>query len=193
VRLFVAAYPPAAALDDLAERIADLHVGRAAAAGVNSRLSARSLWHVTLAFLGDVDDSRCDDVAAALTSGADAFEHAPPTLRLAGGGTFGRGRFTTLWVGLGGAVDELKTLAGTVRAELRRARISYDHKPFRAHMTLARPGTRLTQTEIDDDVASLCTYSGPEWPLLELALVQSHLGPKPTHDILHTAPLGTHR
>jgi len=190
VRLFVAAYPPAAAFDDLAEKIADLHVGRAAAAGVNSRLSARPLWHVTLAFLGDVDDSRCDDAADAITRAAHGFEQAPPTLRLAGGGTFGRGRYTTLWVGLGGDGVDLKTIAGTVRAELRRARISYDHKPFRAHMTLARPGTRLTRPEIDNDVASLATYSGPEWTLSEVSLVQSHLGPNPTHDILHVARLG---
>ncbi len=188
MRLFVAAYPPAAALDDLALRISGLRIGQAAAAGVNARLAARPLWHVTVAFLGDVDEKRRDAAIAAVDLAAQETD-ALPILRLGGGGTFGRGNFTTLWVGLAGDVAGLESLAGTVRAKLRRTRVQYDRKPFRAHLTIARPGKRLPRDQVDADVAALATYAGPTWPLTELVLVESHQGPHPSHAPLHRAPL----
>jgi RNA 2',3'-cyclic 3'-phosphodiesterase len=188
VRLFVAAYPPAAALDDLAVRIDDLRVGKAAASGVNARLAARPLWHLTVAFLGDVNEERRDATVAAVDRAAVESD-ALPTLRLAGGGTFGRGNFTTMWVGLAGDVAGLQSLAGTVRAKLRRAHVHYDRKPFRPHLTIARPGQRLPRDQIDADIEALATYAGPTWPLTELILVESHQGPHPTHVPLHRAPL----
>ena len=189
MRLFVAAYPPTAALDDLATRVDGLRVGRAATAGVNARLAARPLWHLTVAFLGDVDERRQDAAAAAVDRAAVEADGLP-MLRLAGGGTFGRGNFTTMWVGLAGDVDSLESLAGTVRAKLRRAHVRYDRKPFRAHLTIARPGQRLPRDQIDADVEALATYTGPTWPLTEMILVESHQGPHPTHVPLHRAELG---
>jgi len=188
VRLFVAAYPAAAALDNLALRVEGLRIGQAATAGVNTRLAARPLWHVTVAFLGDVDEER-QDAAAAAVDRAAAETDGQPMLRLAGGGTFGRGNFTTMWVGLAGDVASLQSLAGTVRAKLRRAHLRYDRKPFRPHLTIARPGQRLPRNQIDEDIAELSTYAGPSWPVTELVLVQSHQGPHPTHVPLHRAPL----
>jgi len=190
VRLFVAAYPPDAALDHLGERIATLHIGTAVSVGVNPRVASRALWHVTLAFLGEVAEER-RDVAVRAVESAAAGDHPRPRLRLAGGGTFGRGRFTTMWVGVGGDVAGLQSLAGTVRAELRRARLPFDRKPFRAHLTLARPGARLPRPDIVDDVASLAAYAGPEWTLTTIALVESHLGPKPRHEVVASANLAT--
>jgi RNA 2',3'-cyclic 3'-phosphodiesterase len=188
VRLFVAAYPSAAALDDLAVRIGGLHIGRAATDGINARLAARRLWHTTIAFLGEMDEKRRDAAIAALDIAVGEGE-AAPTLRLAGGGTFGRGNFVTLWVGLAGDVVGLQSLAGTVRAKLRRAHVPFDRKPFRPHLTIARPGRRLPAEQIDADVATLTTYAGPTWPVTELVLVQSHSGPHPTHVPLHRARL----
>jgi 2'-5' RNA ligase len=188
VRLFVAAYPSAAALDDLAIQIDTLHVGRAADNGINARLAARALWHVTVAFLGDVDDKRSDAAVVALDRAAGECGSAP-TLRLAGGGTFGRGNFVTLWVGLAGDVADLQSLAGTVRAKFRRAHVPFDRKPFRPHLTLARPGRRLPAEQIAADVEALATYAGPSWPVTELVLVQSHQGPNPTHVPLHQTQL----
>lgn len=188
MRLFVAAYPSAAALDDLAVRIGDLHVGRAAADGINARLAARPLWHLTTAFLGEVDEKRRDAAIAALDAGVGEGGTAP-IVRLAGGGTFGRGNFVTLWVGLAGDVVGLQSLAGTVRGKLRRAHLPFDRKPFQPHLTIARPGRRLPAEHIDADVATLTTYLGPTWPLTELVLVQSHQGPHPTHVPVHRAQL----
>jgi 2'-5' RNA ligase len=78
------------------------------------------------------------------------------------------------------------SLGSAVRRALRRARLPYDPKPFRPHLTLARPGDRV---DVRADVAELTGYRGPEWPVEEIHLVRSHLGPKPTYDRLATIPL----
>ena len=53
MRLFVAVEPPAEALDQLAAFTAGLEVVR-----TGTRVTARHLWHVTLAFLGEVPEER---------------------------------------------------------------------------------------------------------------------------------------
>jgi 2'-5' RNA ligase len=189
VRLFVAAYPPENACADLAATVDRLAVGRAADQGVNARLAARANWHVTLAFLGEVPDERLDDVRAALVAAVARWraKQAPTQLRLGGGGRFGRGRFTVLWVGLRGDVGPLAALATAVRKELKRARLPYDPKPFRPHLTLARPGDRV---DVRGDVAALKAYEGPPWTAEAVRLVRSHLGPHPTYDTLAEVGLG---
>jgi 2'-5' RNA ligase len=184
VRLFVAAYPPASACDDLEERLAGLAVARAAASGVNTRLARRETWHVTLAFLGDVDDERA---AAAAEAVQRAAAGPPVELRLAGGGRFGRGRFTVLWAGVSG--DGLDDLSRRVRRELRKSRVPYDNRPFRPHLTVARPGDKLDRDAIEADRAVLAAYRGPAWPITEVRLMRSHLGPRPTYDRLGGWPL----
>jgi RNA 2',3'-cyclic 3'-phosphodiesterase len=200
VRLFIAAYPPAEAVADLTAQVGRLHIGAAAARGVNVRLTAAETLHVTLAFLGDVDDSRLPDVTRALGRAEQAWhrrpggpgspdEVRPPRVRLAGGGRFGRRQFTLLWIGLAGDVAALRTLNLAIRRELRRARLPYDERPFRPHVTLARPGDRVTAAEVDEDRRVLDGYLGPSWPVAEMLLMRSHLGPKPTYDRLAAWPL----
>ena len=183
----MAAYPPDEVADHLAARIAQLHVGRAAADGVNTRLTSATTWHVTLVFLGEVREHRLDDVRTAVgvaIGGAVADGRPPPILRVAGGGHFGRGNFTVLWAGLTGDVPLLTELALGVRRALRRARVPYDEKPPRPHLTLARPGGRLPPTDIAADIAALDGYAGPQWTVDRVRLMRSHLGPKPTYDEL---------
>jgi RNA 2',3'-cyclic 3'-phosphodiesterase len=192
VRLFGAVYPSPAACADLGLAVDALAVGRAAAAGTNTRLAGRPNWHLTVAFLGDVPEERLGDVRTAFdhaVSGWGKDSDAPPRLRLAGGGRFGRGRFTVLWVGVGGEVGRMAALGRTVRRQLRRARLPYDEKPMRPHLTLARPGDRLDPEAIAGDVAALNAYEGPWWTADELVLVSSHLGPKPSYDRLASWPL----
>ncbi|MEQ4301625.1 2'-5' RNA ligase family protein [Plantactinospora sp. B6F1] len=216
MRLFVAVYPPPEALDDIVAQTRRLRIGAAADAGINVRLAARSNLHVTVAFLGEVPDDRLPAVAEALSRAVALWHHPPvrrrrsaerrpapvervgepqcarqraPRLQFGGGGRFGRGRFTVLWVGLLGEVDALRRLAATVRRELRRSKVPFDVRPLRPHLTLARPGDRLDRDSLDEDLRTLDGYLGPSWPATELVLVRSHLGPRPTYDRLATWPL----
>jgi len=187
MRLFVAAYPPAEVCDHLERRLEDLQVTVAAGQGVNTRLARRDNWHVTLVFLGEVPEQRSADVPEAIQRAVGGWRAAAlgaPELRLAGGGRFGRGRFTILWVGLDGEREALGRLSQHVRRELKRDRLPYDTKPFKPHVTLARPGDRLDRAAVEADRAVLAGYRGPAWSVDTVELVRSHLGPKPRYEHL---------
>ena len=261
MRLFVAVYPPSPAVADLAHFVASLRVGRAAAAGVNTRLARPETYHLTLAFLGEVPDERLADVETAIGSAVEPrtpattrrrratgptrlAEHAdeprpheaqsdrpthpaaavsypgdavtgsrqltrsgggrvresetpsdrrdppqPPAspaaeLALAGGGRFGRGAFTLMWVGVTGDLDPMRALHRTLRRELKRARLPYDDRPWKPHLTIARPGDRIPRADVEADKADLNAYEGPRWPVRELLLMRSNPGPQPTYERL---------
>jgi len=195
MRLFVAVYPPEKVIAHTTAAIGELSIGRAAASGVNVRLARHDQLHVTLVFLGEVPDARQDDAEAAVRAGVARWSRdrdgtGPPALRLAGGGRFGRGRFTILWLGLRGDVPALRELARDVRRELRRTRLPFDDKPFKPHLTIARPGDRVPAEAVSEDLSALAGYESPQWTAGDLVLVRSHLGPKPRYDHLATVPLG---
>ncbi|MFG1915769.1 RNA 2',3'-cyclic phosphodiesterase [Micromonospora sp. NPDC048898] len=178
MRLFVAVYPPSESVGHLGARVARLRVGAASAAGTDVRLADPAHLHVTVGFLGDVEAARLVEVRSALGLAAEGFRagrHALARLRLGGGGRFGQGRSTVLWVGLRGEVEALHVLAGLVRSRLRQARLPCDARPFRPHLTVARPGDRMDPADVEADRAALDDYQGPEWPATELLLVRSRL------------------
>ncbi|SIR22304.1 RNA 2',3'-cyclic phosphodiesterase [Micromonospora avicenniae] len=192
MRLFVAVNPPADVVADLTTQVARLRIGAAAAAGTNVRLADPAHAHLTLAFLGDVEEARLVEVESSLGLAAQWFREsrdAAPRLRLGGGGRFGENRFTILWVDVRGEVEAIATLARLIRSRLRSARLPYDEKPFRAHLTIARPGDRMAETDIEADRVTLDGYLGPEWPAAELLLMRSHPGPRPRYDRLAAWPL----
>ncbi|MET7861852.1 RNA 2',3'-cyclic phosphodiesterase [Micromonospora taraxaci] len=180
MRLFVAVYPRPESVDHLTARVTRLRVAAAAATGVNVRLAEPADLHVTLAFLGDVEAARLVEVESALGLAVESFRddrNAAPRLGLGGGGRFGQGRSTVLWVGLRGEVEALHALARLIRSRLRHAGLPYDEKPFRPHLTIARPGDRMDLADIEAD---LDDYQGPEWPAAELLLMRSHLDSRPS-------------
>ncbi len=192
MRLFVAVYPPRPAVDDLTAQVARLKVGAATAAGINVRLADPGNAHLTMAFLGDVEEARLVDVESALGLAAETFRDGRDSslrLRLGGGGSFGRGRFTVLWVDVQGDVDGLAVLARLIRFGLRRSKLPHDEKKFRAHLTIARPGDRIDRADVLADREALHDYRGPEWPAEELVLVRSHPGPRPSYDRLAAWPI----
>lgn len=170
VRLFAGLYPPEEACAHLAAHVSTLHLSAA-----DARPTPRAQWHVTVVFLGEVPDARLPDVQTALKSSSGGT--TPVRLRIAGGGRFG----TILWAGLSGDVDHVAALGESARRELSRARLPFDDRPFRPHLTLARPGDRLDPRTIEADRAALDTYEGPEWTATHLRLMRSQLGPTPVY------------
>jgi RNA 2',3'-cyclic 3'-phosphodiesterase len=179
LRLFVAAYPPEEAVEHLRELVSGrLALGQPQPPGRSLRLTRPDTWHVTLAFLGEVADKRAGAAVKALM----ATPKPSLKVRIAGGGKFGRGRFTTVWAGLHGDVAALGDLATATQRAIRRARLPYDDKPFKAHLTLARPADRLAPEALAADLAALAAYEGPQWTVDDVRLVRSYLGPEPRYE-----------
>jgi RNA 2',3'-cyclic 3'-phosphodiesterase len=122
---------------------------------------------------------------------APAVAVAPPmTLRLAGGGRFGSLRRPQVaWTGLDGDVEPLVQLAARLAAVARRLGLPVEDRAFRPHLTLGRwrPGRPADGGLID----RLAAYRGPDWPVTEVRLWESHLGPKPTYETVAAWPLTT--
>ncbi len=181
VRAFVALAPPAEALAELEAAVAPL---RAAHPGL--RWTPPVQWHLTLAFLGEVDEGVLPPLGGRLSRAAR--RHPPPSLALAGGGRFGD---RVLWTGVHGEVDRVRGLAASVAAAARRCRIAVDDRPFRPHLTLARG---RDGADLRPAVAPLAGFAGSAWTADALHLFRSRLGAGPggtaAHDVVGTWPLG---
>ena len=172
MRAFIALELPAAFADEVA-RLARV-LGTACA----GRFVPAGSHHLTLAFLGEVDEAGTRAAMGALEAacaGAGPVALAPDGL-----GTFGSGRATTLWLGVR-ASDELVLLAARVRAELAARGLAYDEKPFRPHVTLARRA-RLPHAPLGD-----LAFPRPDGAR-HVTLFRSILGPdgaryKPLHTV----------
>lgn len=129
MRTFIALELPTDFADDVAA------MARRLSASLEGRFLDRSTYHLTLAFLGDIDDAEAARAMDALDAAcADA---APVPLAPDGLGKFGRPADATLWLGL--APDPaLLALAERVREELAARDLPFDPKPFRPHITLGR-------------------------------------------------------
>lgn len=172
-RLFCAVDPPDDARAHLAAAVTALH-----GTPGEPRWSAPERWHLTLLFLGAVPADLVPDVVTAL--GPVAGSVPPLRLRLAGGGRFGsRRRPQVAWIGLDGDLPVLTDLAAELAAAARRLRLPVEDRPFRPHLTVGR--WRPGQPADGDLIDRLSAYRGPVWPVREVRLMESFLGPKPRH------------
>ena len=142
---------------------------------------------MTLQFLGQVPA----EVAARLADAVEpAVAAAPPmSLQVAGAGTFGsRRRPAVCWAGLAGDVVPLTALADRLGAAVAPLGIRVEDRPFRAHLTVGRwrPGSPADAALAD----RLAGHRGPVWPVPEVVLWRSHLGPTPTYERLAAWPVG---
>jgi 2'-5' RNA ligase len=145
-------------------------------------------WHLTLAFYGEVDDTKVDRLQEGLVRASERT--SPFGVRLASAGTFPRQstRARVLWIGLDGDVDAMRRLADRCAGAGRRARIALDDRKFRPHLTLAR--ARRETVDAGGIVDRLASYSSPWWTVTSIRLVHSHLGAVVRHETLRELALG---
>ncbi|TNM64132.1 RNA 2',3'-cyclic phosphodiesterase [Streptomyces sp. NP160] len=181
MRLFVSLEPPLDATQPVADAVAEL--GRVP--GV--RWSPPSRWHVTLAFLGELDDDDVRRLLPPLRSAAAAT--GPVRLRLAGTGTFGT---SVLWAGVTGDVERLAALAAGVADAARAAGVAIEERAYRPHVTLARAAGRGgagALGQLADQLADqLIGARGPTWTATGARLVRSHTSDG-RYEVLEHLPL----
>jgi RNA 2',3'-cyclic 3'-phosphodiesterase len=182
MRLFVAITPPTAALDELAAATAPLRDD-----WPQLRWTDRRTWHVTLAFLGQVDEQASARLAAQLASAARTNDAL--SLSVAGSGAFpGAATARVLWAGISGNSDGLDALAAAVTDGACKAGAPPpgDGKGFAPHLTLAH--CRRT-ADLRSVVEALAGYSGMPWAASEIHLIRSLLRARPRYEVIGTWPL----
>lgn len=187
----MAVLPPQEALDALGRVVGEVR-GMPGADGL--RWTEPAGWHLTLAFLGQVDATLLPALDERL--GRACRRYGPYELRLGGGGRFGD---RTLWAGAQGDLVGIARLAGAVRGASRKAGApAAEEHGFHPHLTLARarhPG----QARLKPLAEHLGGYQGPPWTADTVALVRSHPprpgvpGAQPRYEARRTWPLGRRR
>jgi 2'-5' RNA ligase len=158
---------------------APLRAGRA-----DLRWTSRELWHITLAFLGEVGEERLGRLMPRLERAAR--RHLAFGLSVAGAGAFpGPARANVLWSGLSGDRKALGELAMSVSAGARRAGAPPpdERRRYRPHVTLAR--CRMP-ADVRSIVDNLSDYQGPAWTAEEIYLIRSTPGGQPRYETLGT-------
>lgn len=176
-----------------------------------------ALWHVTLAFLGEVPDQVLPELHVRLSRAASRY--TPMTLSFSGAGAFpSPARARIFWLGLTAdpermadpgrmanpadperteqtparrrrpGLESLKRLAASVAAGAQRAGAGEaDRKPFHPHLTLARA---RPGDDLRSLVDSMRSFNGLGWQAEAVHLVRSHLGPHVRYEPLSAYPLG---
>ncbi|EGJ50290.1 RNA 2',3'-cyclic phosphodiesterase [Desulfocurvibacter africanus] len=130
-------------------------------------------WHMTLKFLGEVDEELARDVGQALAG----LCLTPFTLQAAGAGFFPNLRKPRVfWVGLARGGEECAQWAAMVEDAMEPLGFAREERDFRPHLTLAR----VKEARRDDWAALMRDADREEWPAVRvegLVLWQSKLGP----------------
>ena len=130
--------------------------------------------HLTLEFLGDVDDDRVPAVCSALD--AVVARHPPFTMTTGGAGQFPiQARPRVLWIGLTGGLREIGLLASDVERSCMPLGFPLPTRPFRGHVTIGRVRSPRGVARIVSAMHAASASFGV-WPVGEIVLYRSHLG-----------------
>ena len=125
-RLFIAIDLPKPVCWQLGQLVAD------APRGVRPVRPAQ--LHLTLHFLGDVEDETCPALQEAIA----CVRHEPFAIEIRGTGVFPpRGRPTVLWAGVADSAP-LTALHAALAAAIESCGLPVEHRPYVPHVTLAR-------------------------------------------------------
>ena len=182
MRLFVALNPPPHALAELEAAVAPLRPD-----WPELRWTGPDRWHVTLAFLGEVDEGKLDELAIRL--GRAAGRHPALELTIGRSGAFpNTKKARVLITRIEGDQPALAALAASVAAGARRAGAPPpdEGRKYQPHLTLAR--TRQP-TDLAELIGRLEDFRGTSWPAAKIHLIRSHSGPKTWYEPLASWPL----
>ncbi|MGA1662509.1 MAG: RNA 2',3'-cyclic phosphodiesterase [Candidatus Nanopelagicales bacterium] len=193
MRLFVGIVPSPEAISHAAGA-----VDRIASTTPDMRWVPSERWHVTLAFLGEVDPDRVPELTSRLDHVAVAHEPIEG-LCLDGSGSFPG----VLWLGVGNAAEQtagnprfsavtrLGGLADAIQREMPKAGVHLESRPWQPHLTVGRwrPSPRR-EGAARDAARSLADYAGPGFSIDEVRLVESMTDPEPEYRDVHVVRLG---
>lgn len=176
IRTFVSIPVPVTAETEALRR--DLRI-----AGI--RPSPPEQTHITLKFVGDIDQSKSDRLVRCVEQAIQDI--APFDLRVHGLGAFPNIRNpSVVWMGADPS-DILSDLSERIGTSLSTAGFRFDDKPFKAHVTVARcrdsrPSAQLFERYADTEFSdSVCK---------EVLVMRSVLGPSGAkHSVISRVPL----
>lgn len=133
--------------------------------------------HLTMIFLGYVDEDKIDDIKEKVNLVVQRFSIFQT--RLNGIGVFPNWRKPrVIWIGLGGEIERLSTLREELQTELKVLGFKPEKRPFAPHLTIGRfKGLLDRDEELKSILDRYHDLSGDLQYLNELVLFKSDLKP----------------
>ena len=170
IRTFIAVDIP----DEIRERIAAFQDGLKQYRADVKWVRPASI-HLTLKFLGDVEEKWIEEVANAVQKATRGTE--PFSVSVCGTGTFPNDRRPrVLWIGVEQGVEKLKTLALKIDETLSELGFEKEKRAYSAHLTLGRV---RSPNRIASTVESMHTlgFDGGTFDVGEIFVMKSDLKP----------------
>lgn len=162
-------------------------------AGADVKWVDKDNIHLTLKFLGEIDETKCEKVKSALDEIAKDFR--PFELSLKDIGAFPNIEFPrVIWVGLDKGAKESTEIAEKIDAALSKIRFQEETRPFAAHLTIGRVRSSKNKEALKEKIQSYTPDPKPhtlnpipyEQLITSIILFQSTLTPKgPIYTKLH--------
>jgi 2'-5' RNA ligase len=148
------------------------------------RVAPKENWHLTLRFLGHIDEVTCERFVGALST---SDLGAPFKISLAGLGAFPRtSRATVLWIGVDMGAAGLANLAAVCEEAAQDAGLDPEDRPFHPHLTLSRIRPPVNVESRVTEYRS----KGLSWRCDAIVVYESHPGRGGVHyEPLETMPL----
>ena len=163
---------------------------RFAATGADVKWVESGLFHVTLKFLGDVEQQDIVDVCRAVQK---AVQEIPPfEIRVLGAGAFPNTKIPrTIWLGVERGAEELATLFQAVEKAMVAIGFAPEIKPFSPHVTLGRirkPNAALK--DLGELIEQAPRYDAGKSYITQVDVMASELTRKgPLYSVLALCPL----
>jgi 2'-5' RNA ligase len=172
MRLFVALEVPEPVRREVARRVAGLRDRLPRARWVDT-----SIIHLTLLFLGQVEEAKVEGLTDALRA---AFaRHEAMELRLSGGGTFPPRRPARVaWIGLQAPAELAALQADATAAAVAAIGFTPEERPFNPHVTLARCEPNWPRDAAEKFAAAFPGAIGQPWVADHGVLFESKLSPR---------------
>jgi 2'-5' RNA ligase len=161
------------------------------ASQVNASWTDPEKMHITLMFLGDVDDREIPEVCKRVATAAAPFD--PFLVEFSRAGAFpASDRPRTVWIGVDQGSQELVALQSAIQESLVEMRFPREQRIYKPHLTIARVregGPR--QTRLAELLAHYHDFKAESCEVSEVLILASYLDRAgPTYQILGRGPLG---
>lgn len=159
-------------------------------AGADVKWVERGNIHLTLKFLGEINEKKLPPIKAALDEIAVLFSSFAISLENAG--AFPTVEFPrVLWVGLGKGAKESKDIANHIDGELSKIGFDKESRPFAAHLTIGRVRSAKNKDALAEKLSTIgLQFSAEDQLVKSVALFQSTLTTSgPIYTKLHEARL----
>ena len=132
--------------------------------------------HLTLKFLGDIEESKIIEITKAVSK--TAKEHSPIALKAKDIGVFpGIKRPRVLWVGLAGQIETLVRLQQTLDENLIVLGFPREERPFKGHLTMGRIKDKIDVKKLGDALMAFRSFESETFTAGQIILYKSELKP----------------